>query len=220
MSKLQRFLEPTFLDSELSASVLSDYLAQVNDRSAISGITVPSFWVKKAVRDLEGLDCTVSTVVGYPHGFQQSLVKLTEAKEAMGQGALGINMVWSQTSFVSGMTWPKIEIAQLSKACHEEGCLLSVLIDLNWIRSDAGLLEIARIIQDGGADYVMLGLRGDQQPSKSRIALLRQSLSSQIGIKAFWNGKEIAQAEELILAGVDRLHMDGLASALVAEVNQ
>lgn len=206
MKNLRKFLEPTLLDSQLSATELSEYMRQIKSKGDISGITVPSFWVKKTVMDLEGTDLMVSTVVGYPHGFQQSIVKVTEAKESIKQGALGINMVWSQTAYVSGMTWSKIEVAQLAKLCHDEGCLLTVMLDLDWIKSQNNLMEISNMIQDAGADYVMLGLTGEINIEQEIVEHLRKQLSSQIGLKAFWDGKSEVEAEKLIEAGIDRLH--------------
>ena len=71
-----RILEPTFLEADLSAEKLN--MAFTNSLSSDTfGITVPSFWVKKAVRDLEKKDIMVSTVVGYPYGFNQTLVRET-----------------------------------------------------------------------------------------------------------------------------------------------
>lgn len=215
-----RFLESTFLDPDLNGSFLSESIDTLKRNDQVTGITVSPFWVKKAVRDLGESDCMVSTVVGYPYGFQQSLVKLTEAKEAIAQGALGIHMVWSQTAYRSGMTWPKIEIAQLAKVCHESGCLLSVIVDERWIKSLEELVEIARAIQDGGADYIILGVNESSKPDLDWIKALRANLSSQVGIMTFWDGKNEQLAVDLMQAGTDRLLCPFTDQKLFTEVNQ
>ncbi len=204
----QRFIEPTFLDAEFNAEQLNDSLYRIKE-SGYSGITTPSFWVKKAVRDLKNDDIMVSTVVGYPHGFSQSIAKVTEAKEAISQGALGIHLVWSQTSYLSGMTWPKIEVAKLSKLCHEAGCFLSVMVSSNWVQDESTLLEVAKMIQDAGADFFTLGLDFSEQIEVGQIKLLRENLSSQVGIRTFDSGRDPERLNLLLNAGSDKIHLPG-----------
>ncbi len=97
------------------------------------GVCVPPFWVKKAKRDLIGQDIQVVTVIGFPFGFEDTATKVAETKEAIKQGADELDLVWSQTAFHSGMNWPKIEIAQLAKICHEAERILKVIIETAYL---------------------------------------------------------------------------------------
>jgi len=203
-----RFLEPTFLNAEFCARDLNEAIPKIKE-SGVVGVTLPSFWVKKAVRELGDSDVIVSTAVGYPLGFHQSIVKLTEAKEAISQGALGIHLVWSETAYLSGMSWPKIEVAQLSKLCHEEGCFLSVMVSPKWVSKNENLLEVARTAQDAGADYLTLGLDFSEEVEAAQVQLLRETLSSQVGIRVFSKYNEPKKLQELLKAGADKIHVSG-----------
>ncbi|MHA7130573.1 hypothetical protein [Algoriphagus namhaensis] len=194
----------SLLDPLLSAEVLSTHIQQVKNHH-IPELLVPSFWVKKAVRELEDTEGMVSTAVGYPHGFQLSQVKELEAKEAIAQGALGIELVWSQSAHLSGMTWPKIEVAKLAKLCHEEGCLLSVMVQADWVKSREQLLALSKMIQDGGADFITLGVGPADIFQPEQLQILRENLSSQIGIKVFWDSRKKLFAEQFLAAGADRV---------------
>ncbi len=196
-----RLIEPAFLNAEVSSERLSEFLSKLS-HTQFSGISVPSFWVKKTVRDLGERDIPVFALVGFPLGFQHSSVKFQETRQAISDGALGIHMVWSQTSYLSGMNWPKIEIAQMAKECHANGCFLSVMISWDWVDSE-NAVEIAKIVQDGGADYLTLGTNFSEEPDLTIIEMIRKESGSQLGIKTLVSGSNEDQLVQIRNAGVD-----------------
>jgi deoxyribose-phosphate aldolase len=180
MINLNQFLEAELLHPRMNANDLETFIQQAIQNLVVSCL-IPSFWVKKVARELKESGVQVSAYVGYPFGFQDTATKAFEAKEAIRQGADEIDLVWSQTAFHSGMNWPKIEIAQLSKICHEEGKLLKVTIEANFL-SDQQLQEACLICQDAGADFIKTttGINS-QQTNEELIAAgsvdLEESLS-------------------------------------------
>ena len=175
------------------------------------GVCVPSFWVKKVKRELRDQDIQVVTVLGFPFGFEDTATKVAEAQEAIKNGADELDLVWSQTAFHSGMNWPKIEIAQLSKICHEEERLLKVIIETAYLSKDQ-IREACLICQEAGADYVKTSTGYAPTGAKVEdIQLMRETLSSGVGIKASGGIKTLDFALELIQAGADRI---GTSSAV------
>ena len=169
------------------------------------GVCVPPFWVKKVKRDLEGEDIQVVTVIGFPFGFEDTATKIAETKEAIKNGADELDLVWSQTAFHSGMNWPKIEIAQLAKICHEEERIVKVIIETAYLNSDQ-IREACKICQDAGADFVKTSTGYAPSGAKVEdIVLMRQLLPSTLGIKASGGIKTLEGALELIKAGADRI---------------
>jgi deoxyribose-phosphate aldolase len=168
-------------------------------------VCVPSFWVKKVKRDLQDQDIQVVTVIGFPFGFEDTATKVAETKEAIKNGADELDLVWSQTAFHSGMSWPKIEIAQIAKLCHEEERILKVIIETAYLNSDQ-IREACLICQDAGADYVKTSTGYAPTGAKVEdIALMREVLPSAIGIKASGGIKTLDFALDLIKAGADRI---------------
>lgn len=169
------------------------------------GICIPPFWVKKVKRELAEEDIQVVTVIGFPFGYQDTASKVFETKESIKQGADELDLVWSQTAYHSGMSWPKIEIAQIAKICHEEERILKVIIETAYL-SPEQIREACLICQDAGADYVKTSTgyapKGAQVDD---IKLMRETLPSEIGIKASGGIKTLDFALELVQAGADRI---------------
>ncbi|MBC6365528.1 deoxyribose-phosphate aldolase [Algoriphagus sp. AK58] len=204
MNNFNRFLESTIL-----RPTMTDQDVEVLIREAIEeqfvGVCVPPFWVKKVKRDLKEEDIQVVTVIGFPFGFEDTATKVAETREAIKNGANELDLVWSQTAFHSGMNWPKIEIAQIAKICHEEERILKVIIETAYL-SPEQIREACLICQDAGADYVKTSTGYAPSGAKVEdIALMREVLPSAIGIKASGGIKTYDFALQLIQAGADRI---------------
>ena len=204
MNKLNRYLESTLLKPTMTGKEV-DLLVQDAIEEQFVGVCVPPFWVKKVSRELEKEDIQTVTVIGFPFGFQDTASKVAETKEALKQGADELDLVWSQTAYHSGMNWPKIEIAQIAKICHEEERILKVIIETAYLNADQ-IQEACLICQDAGADFVKTSTGYASSGAKVEdIQLMRQTLSSQTGIKASGGIKTLEFAKELIAAGADRI---------------
>lgn len=197
-------MESTLLRPTMTSQDV-DKLIQDAIKEQFVGVCIPPFWVKKVKRELESEDIQVVTVIGFPFGYQDTASKVAETRETIKQGADELDLVWSQTAFHSGMNWPKIEIAQIAKICHEEERILKVIIETAYLNPDQ-IREACLICQDAGADFVKTSTGYAPSGAKVEdILLMRETLSSQIGIKASGGIKTLDFALELITAGADRL---------------
>ncbi len=180
------------------------------------GVCVPPFWVRKVDRDLGDEDIQVVTVIGFPFGFGDTATKMFEAREAIKNGADELDLVWSQTAFHSGMNWPKIEIAQLSKICHEEERILKVIIETANLNGEQ-MAEACRICEEAGADYVKTSTGyGSSGARPEDIMLMRRALGSSTGIKASGGINTLEGALDLIRAGADRIGTSSAKSLMNA----
>lgn len=204
MNNFNRFLESTLLRPTMTGEEVDVLIRDSIDEQFI-GVCIPPFWVKKVKRELAEEDIQVVTVIGFPFGYQDTASKVFETKESIKQGADELDLVWSQTAFHSGMNWPKIEIAQIANICHAEERILKVIIETAYL-SQEQIREACLICQDAGADFVKTSTgyapKGAQVVD---ILLMRETLPSQIGIKASGGIKTLDFALELIKAGADRL---------------
>lgn len=204
MKNINRFLESTLLRPTMTDWEVDQLIKDAIDEQFI-GVCVPPFWVKKVKRDLKAEDIQVVTVIGFPFGFEDTATKVAEAKEAILNGADELDLVWSQTAFHSGMNWPKIEIAQLAKICHSEERILKVIIETAYLTPEQ-IREACLICQDAGADFVKTSTGYAPTGAKVEdIKLMREILSSNLGIKASGGIKTLEFALELIKAGADRI---------------
>jgi deoxyribose-phosphate aldolase len=204
MKNFHRYLESTLLRATMTSQEV-DQLVKDTIEEQFVGVCVPPFWVKKVRRELKEEDIQLVTVIGFPFGFSDTASKVFETKEAIRQGADELDLVWSQTAYHSGMNWPKIEIAQIAKVCHEEGKILKVIIETANL-SEFQLKEACLICQDAGADFVKTSTGfASRGASVEDILTMRSNLSSHVGIKASGGIKTLDFAIELIQAGADRI---------------
>lgn len=204
MNNFNRFLESTLLRPTMTGEEVDVLIRDAIDEQFI-GVCIPPFWVKKVKRELGEEDIQVVTVIGFPFGYQDTASKVFETKESIRQGADELDLVWSQTAFHSGMNWPKIEIAQIAKICHEEERILKVIIETAYL-SPEQILEACVICQDAGADFVKTSTGYAPKGAQIEdILLMRKTLPSQLGIKASGGIKTLDFALELIKAGADRI---------------
>lgn len=204
MKNLNRFLESTILKPTMTDQDVNNLIREAIEEKMM-GVCLPGFWLKKAKRELGDEDIRLVTVIGFPFGFEDTATKVAETREAIRQGADELDLVWSITSYLSGMTWPKIEIAQIAKLCHEEERILKVIIETAYLSPDQ-IREACLICQDAGADFVKTSTGYAPSGAKVEdIQLMRQTLSSSVGIKASGGIKTLEFAEELIRAGADRI---------------
>ena len=204
MPKLNRYLESTLLKPTVTEREIDQLVREAREEQFM-GICIPPFWVKKAKRELRDEDIQVVTVVGFPFGYESTEAKVAQLKDAIKNGADELDVVWSQTAFHSGMSWPKIELAQLSKICHEEERILKVIVETAYL-SPAQLRDACAICVDAGADYVKTST--GYAPYGARVEdveLMRQVLPSTVGVKASGGIKTLEQVLALIQAGADRL---------------
>ena len=219
MHKLNRYLESTLLSPTVTERQIEQLVKEAREEQFI-GICVPPFWVKKVKRDLREEDIQVVTVVGFPFGYESTETKVAQLKAAIKDGADELDVVWSQTAFHSGMSWPKIELAQLSKICHEEERLLKVIVETAYL-SPAQLQEACSICVDSGADFVKTST--GYAPYGARVedvTLMRQLLPSTVGLKASGGIKTLEAASDLIRAGADRIGTSSAKALMEAFRNQ
>ncbi|WP_209332688.1 deoxyribose-phosphate aldolase [Lunatimonas salinarum] len=204
MQHLNRYLEHTILKATCTQQDIDQLILDAK-RHQFRGVCVPPFWVRKVKRDLGDLDIQVVTVVGFPFGYTTTEAKVDETRQAIRDGADEIDVVWSLTAFKSGMPWPKIELAKLSTLCHDEGCLLKVIVETAYL-SDSELIQACDICSDAGADFVKTSTGYAPEGAKeAQVRLMRSRLPSQVGIKASGGIRDLGGAVRLIKAGADRI---------------
>jgi len=204
MNNLNRFLESTLLKPAMTGKEV-DLLVRDAIEEQFVGVCVPPFWLKKVRRDLGEENVQLVTVIGFPFGYSDTATKVFETREAIRQGADELDLVWSQTAYHSGMNWPKIEIAQIAKICHEEERILKVIIETANLNKQE-IVEACLICQDAGVDFVKTSTGYASAGARVEdIQLMRETLSSSVGIKASGGIKTLDFAIDLIRAGADRI---------------
>ncbi|WP_027003770.1 deoxyribose-phosphate aldolase [Hugenholtzia roseola] len=228
--KLAPFIEQTNLSPLFSEKDLENLIAEAK-KYAFGGICLSPFWVKKAKRELQGLDTKLVTVVGFPLGFQRTEAKLKELEIALSDGADEIDMVMSLTAFkIPQPQWAKVEITRLAERAHQAEKILKVIVETAYLNREE-LSLAAQICMEAGADFIktstgfaQVGFQPQdclQNPLGAKIedvAFLNQIIKGKIGIKAAGGIKTAAQARAFLQAGAERIGTSSGVAICSAEV--
>ena len=146
----------------------------------------------------------ICTVIGFPNGYSTTAVKAFEAKNAVENGADEIDMVIN-LSMVKDACWTDVkkDIAAVREAT--KGKILKVIIEC-CLLSDAEKEKLCDIVSECRADYIKTSTgfsTGGATPED--VKLMRNRCPAEIKVKAAGGISSLADAEEFIALGADRL---------------
>ncbi len=201
---IAQYIEHTNLSPTLTIQSIDQLVNEAREYGFL-GVCVPPFWVKRAQREIGKDKILLVTVAGFPLGYNMTETKLDEIKRAIDNGADEVDVVWNISSFKTGIPWTKIEIAKCSKLAHDHDKVLKVIIETAYL-TDVEIVEASKLCADAGADFVKTSTGFAPTGAKvEHIKLMRQSVPTEVGIKASGGIKTLEQAFQLIEAGADRL---------------
>lgn len=207
MNVIYKDIEHALLDPTVTASQI-DSLVQYALSNGAHSICVPPFWVKRAKREIGDKDLCLATPVGAPFGYQMTETKMTEIKCALSNGVNEIDFMLNVSAFVSGMSWPKIELAKASKLAHENEVFVKVMVDVSLFHSQSAV-EITKIAVDAGVDFVHL-IFPDQEISISKeyFEEYTNAISNNIGLQVSSRAFSERDVAGLIAMGAERVGLN------------
>jgi deoxyribose-phosphate aldolase len=142
-------LHPTMTDKELEEG------CAVAKKYDAASVCIKPYAVKQAVRWLAGSDVLVCTVIGFPHGNSTTEIKVAETVLACKEGATEIDMVVN-IGKVLGEDWDfvKDEIKQINTACVENGAILKVIFENDYLPEDKYKIKLCEICSEIGVAFV------------------------------------------------------------------
>lgn len=154
---------------------------------------------KKAFPDL-----TVCTVIGFPSGAHTTACKVMETKDAIANGADEVDMVIN-VGFVKDGRFDAVldEIRQVKAAAGSR--ILKVIIETCLLTEDEKI-RLCDIVSRSGADFIKTSTgfsKGGATPED--IRLMRKYCVPGLKIKAAGGISTLADAEEFLKLGADRL---------------
>ncbi len=181
-------------------------------KGGAASVCIPPCYVAR-VKAYVGEQMKICTVVGFPNGYQTTLVKLVETKEALANGADEIDMVVNLCD-VKNEAWRKIvhEIKALKQACGQR--ILKVIVEACYL-TEAEKIKLCQLVTEAGADYIKTSTGfGAGGATVEDVALFGREIGPAVKIKAAGGIRSAEAAEQMLNAGADRLG----SSALLRDV--
>ncbi len=171
---------------------------------AFATLCVPPCLVSSVSRLLDGYPTGVSTVIGFPLGYEMTEVKVTAARRAVDDGAVEVDMVMNQCAFHGGeFAFVQDDISAVVEALP--GTPVKVIIECCYL-DEGQKVVAAEIVVRAGAEYVKTSTGfGPGGASEEDVRLLSGVLGGRAGIKAAGGIKTLGQALAMIGAGAARV---------------
>jgi deoxyribose-phosphate aldolase len=177
-----------------------------------ASVCVNPSWVGTCAKLLAGSPVKVCTVIGFPLGATTSTAKSVETRDAIANGATEIDMVINVGALKSGdddlvrrdieavvgaaqgqaLVKVILETALLSREEKIKACLLAKMAGADFVKTSTGFSSGGATVED--------------------IALMRETVGPEMGVKASGGIRDRATAEAMVAAGATRIG----ASASVA----
>ena len=181
-------------------------------RFGTASVCIPPSYVKRA-KEYVGDRLAICTVIGFPNGYNTTAVKAAETADALANGADEIDMVINLGDLKDGNDAAILEeIRTLKEICGEK--ILKVIIETCLLSEDEKL-RMCRIVTEAGADYIKTST-GFSKAGATRedVALMRANVGKDVKVKAAGGIADLADAEDFINLGADRLGTSRVVKAV------
>ena len=168
-----------------------------------ASVCIPASYVNRA-KTYVGDRLAICTVIGFPNGYDTTASKCFMASDAVDNGADEVDMVIN-LGWVKDGKFDLVlqEIKAVKASC--KGKLLKVIIETCLLTTEEKI-KMCRVVTQSGADYIKTSTGFSTAGATFEdIALFQANVGENVKIKAAGGIGSLADAEEFIRLGADRL---------------
>ncbi|OCT17168.1 deoxyribose-phosphate aldolase [Paenibacillus pectinilyticus] len=202
--EIASYIDHTLLKADASSEAILTLCKEAAEHQFFS-VCVNSQFVATAAKALEGTGVKVAAVVGFPLGASLSEVKAFEAAKAVENGAAEIDTVLPIGLLMEGQfDAVRSDIKQVVDAVKGKA-IVKVIMETGFL-NDEQKATACRLSEEAGAHFVKTSTGfGPDGATVEDVRLMRQNVSSTIGVKASGGVRDVATAIAMIEAGATRL---------------
>ena len=182
-----------------------------------ASVCIPASFVQRA-KEYVGDKLAICTVIGFPNGYSTTNVKVAETADAIANGADEIDMVIN-IGDLKDKRYDVIldEINAIKAACN--GKILKVIIE-TCLLTDEEKVKMCEIVSASDADFIKTSTGfSTAGATKEDVALFAKHMTNGKKIKAAGGIASLADAEDFINLGADRLGTSRIVKIAKAENN-
>jgi len=204
-ASLAGLIDHTLLKPDATPAMVTKLCEEALQYHFISVCVNPTH-VPLCARLLKGSAVKVCAVIGFPLGANTTAVKVFEAEDAIHNGAVEVDMVINIGALKAGdESVVSEDIHAVVTVAHAAGALVKVIIETVFLTDDEKVLA-CRLAKAAGADFVKTstGFSGGGA-NVHDIALMRNTVGSDMGVKASGGVHTLEEARALVAAGASRI---------------
>jgi deoxyribose-phosphate aldolase len=211
--QLAKVIDHSLLKPELTeADVIAG--CDLAKKYHVASVCVKPCDVKLAAKTLAGSDVAVGTVVGFPHGNSTTAIKAAEAKQAIADGAVELDMVINIGAVRSGKyDYVRQDIKAVVEATKGKA-IIKVILE-NAYLTEAEKIKGCKLVEEAGADFVKTST--GYAPSGATLEdlrLMRTNVSPKVQVKAAHGIRTLQALLDVIDAGATRCGATATATML------
>ena len=184
-----------------------------------ASVCIPASYVKRAAEYVER-KVKICTVIGFPSGYSTEASKCFEAADAVINGADEVDMVINVGWLKDGLydkVLHEIKSVRAEIDSVKSGIILKVIIE-TCLLTDEEKIKMCEIVSESGADFIKTSTGFSRGGATfDDIKLFKAHVAPQLKIKAAGGISSIADAEEFIKLGADRLGTSRIVKIVKSE---
>ena len=212
------YIDHTILKQDATQAQIIQLCAEARTYQFASVCVNPTH-VKLCAQLLRGSGVKTCTVVGFPLGANTEAVKVFETWDAVDMGATEIDMVIN-IGALKAKNYAAVldDIAAVTEAAHEGEAIVKVIIEAALLTDEEKVIA-CQLSQAAGADFVKTSTGfGPSGATVEDVALMRQTVGPDMGVKAAGGVRNLQDARAMIAAGATRIGASA-GVAIVEEAN-
>jgi len=211
---LAKMIDHALLSPTLTVADLEEgcHMAVAYD---VASVCIMPYYVRRCAEILAPSTVLPSTVIGFPHGGQHSSIKLAEAKQAIADGAIELDMVVNISAVLS-QQWQVVEqeIAAIVAQAHANDRKVKVIFENCYLQDDHKR-RLCQICGDVGADWVKTSTGfGSGGATIDDLKLMIEHTRPPVQVKAAGGIRDLAKLIEVKSLGVTRAGASATAAIL------
>jgi deoxyribose-phosphate aldolase len=192
-------LNPTLTAAELEQGIL---VARTYD---VASVCIMPYYLRRCAELLSGSTVVPSTTIGFPHGGHTTAAKIAEARQALADGGVELDMVANISSVLSGR-WDYVrdDIAAVTDVTHAAGGKVKVIFE-NCYLNDDQKIRLCEICGELRVDWVKTSTGyGSGGATDADLRLMRGHAPAHVQVKAAGGVRTLDRALEVRALGVTR----------------
>jgi len=157
------------------------------------------------VKLLKGSDVKSCTVIGFPHGAHKTETKVYEARQALADGCVELDMVLHIGKLLSGDDeYVLNDIAQVVAEAHGAGAIVKVILETCYLNEEQKV-KACRLCTEAGADFVKTSTGyGTKGCTIDDLKLMRLSVPDSMRVKGSGGIRDLDTVLAARAAGASR----------------
>lgn len=201
---LAKYIDHTQLKPDTTKDKITRIVNEAREHGFAS-VCVNPYWAPYCYENLKDTGVKVCAVIGFPLGATSTASKVSETKQAIQDGATEVDMVINVGELKSGNDEAVQRDIEAVVEAAKESALTKVIIETSLLDREEKI-RACQLAKQAGADFVKTstGFSGGGATIED-IALMRETVGSDMGVKASGGVRDLKSAKDMIEAGATRI---------------